>query len=199
MACYRCMFSSIIWQVLLTLPVEQEHTIHPMASMCAHSALQFLGNGAHPLTLLGLPADPEPAALWPPASWAVSWFFFLLKSAKSWVYVFCYRKDWTSTLQYGTQKLCMYGNGEDDLGYWTCVQSQLLYVAIKICSNQIKSNQIKSLTFWTGTYGAAHAVQSEAVGVTLGREGRTPIVVSGSGYTGPGVCRVRRGGRWGGS
>ena len=54
-----------------------------MASMCAHSALQFLGNGAHPLTLLGLPADPEPAALWPPASWAASWFFFLLKSAKS--------------------------------------------------------------------------------------------------------------------
>ena len=26
--------------------------------------------------------------------------------------------------------------GEDDLSYWTCVQSQLLYVAIKICSNQ---------------------------------------------------------------
>ena len=27
---------------------------------------------------------------------------------------------------------------EDDLSYWTCVQSQLLYVAIKICSNQIR-------------------------------------------------------------
>ena len=141
MACYRCMFSSIIWQVLRNLPVEQEHTIHPMASMCAHSALQFLGNGAHPLTLLGLPADPEPAALCPPASWAASWVFFIKKREKYCVYVFCYRKDWTSTLQYGTQKLCMYGNGEDDLSYWTCVQFQLLYVAIKICSNQIKSNQ----------------------------------------------------------
>ena len=35
--------------------------------------------------------------------------------------------------------------GEDDLSYWTCVQSQLLYVAIKICSNQILKNMIKLL------------------------------------------------------
>ena len=38
--------------------------------------------------------------------------------------------------------------GEDDLSYWTCVQSQLLYVAIKICSNQkSKKRSFDSFTF----------------------------------------------------
>lgn len=32
--------------------------MQPMESMCAHSALQFFGNGAHPFTFGALPAVP---------------------------------------------------------------------------------------------------------------------------------------------
>lgn len=40
-----------------------------MESMRAHSALQFLGNGAHPFTFDGLPVAPELGNVCDPADW----------------------------------------------------------------------------------------------------------------------------------
>lgn len=43
-----------------------------MESMRAHSALQFLGNGAHPFTFDGLPVAPELVNVCDPPDWGAT-------------------------------------------------------------------------------------------------------------------------------
>lgn len=58
-----------VFPVCPALPDGHEQTIHPMESIRAHSALQFLGNGVQPFTCDGLAVAPELVNVCGPADW----------------------------------------------------------------------------------------------------------------------------------